>query len=60
MAKFSLLLNWSIFVVNECVQKRLVYIATMYDKKLRFFLNLSISPPSHPEYTYSVNIGSRD
>lgn len=47
-------------MVNECVQKCPVYLATMHDKKLEFFLSLSVSSPSHPECTYSVNIGSRD
>lgn len=47
-------------MVNECVQKCLVYITAMHDKKLRFFLSFSVSSPSHPECTYSVNIGSRD
>lgn len=46
-------------MVNERVQKCLVRITTMHDKKLRFFLSLSVSSPSHPECTYSVNIGSR-
>lgn len=47
-------------MVNERVQKCLVYLATMHDKKLGFFLSLSVSSPSHPACTCSVNIGSRD
>lgn len=59
MATFSLVLDWSIVVVDNCVQKFLVYTAAVHDEKLRFFLNLSVSHPSDTEYTHTVNIGSR-